>query len=75
MKLSYSVKEACAACGFGKEKIYAALHAGELAGKRIDGRTIILREELEKWLREKPEYSPRKIRSNELRRRREPVAA
>jgi excisionase family DNA binding protein len=74
MKLSYSVKEACAACGFGKEKIYAALHAGELAGKRIDGRTIILREELEKWLAAKPAYAPRRIKSNEMRKR-EPVAA
>jgi excisionase family DNA binding protein len=75
MKICYSIKDACIETSFSKDRLYRALRAGELTAKRVGGRTVILREELERWIAGSPEYKPRKIAINERRRRREPVAA
>jgi excisionase family DNA binding protein len=75
-KIAYNLKEACAATGCSKDRIYNALNAGELSAKRLGGRTYFMADELERWLREKPEYSPRTIKAHErFKTRREPVAA
>ena len=76
MKIAFSLKEAVAATGCSKDRIYRALNAGELSAKRVGGRTFFMADELERWLRDTPEYTPRRIKAHErFKTHREPVAA
>jgi excisionase family DNA binding protein len=68
MKIAYSVKEACAALGVGKDRLYQAMAAGQLKGKRLGGRTLIPAEELQRWFNGKPDYVPRVLPAHEKRR-------
>jgi excisionase family DNA binding protein len=53
-KLSYRVDEACAATGYGKTKIWRLIRAKKLAARKDDGVTIILREDLQTYLKSLP---------------------
>ncbi len=53
-KLSYRIDEACAATGYGKTKIWKLIRAKKLTAKKDDGVTIILREDLQTYLKNLP---------------------
>jgi Helix-turn-helix domain len=53
-KLSYRIDEACAATGYGKTKIWRLIRAKKLVAKKDDGVTIILREDLQTYLKSLP---------------------
>jgi excisionase family DNA binding protein len=49
-KQGLSVNEACAVAGIGKTKLYQAIGAGQLACRKFGKRTIVLREDLNRFL-------------------------
>lgn len=53
-KLSYTVDEAALALGLSRATVWDMLKVGELAAKRLRGRTLIAREELVRVLGEAP---------------------
>lgn len=54
-KLAYSVTEAASIIGIGRDKLYDAIRANQLRAKRDGGRTLILRGDLEAYLRALPD--------------------
>ncbi len=67
---AYSIEEAAYVCGLGKATIYVLLESHALRGKvlnigdtnRRTGRTLILREDLQKFLASLPDYTPMRER-------------
>lgn len=53
-KLAYTVEEAGAAIGVGRSMLFEMIRTGELQARKIRGRTIITREELQRLLRDAP---------------------
>lgn len=51
-KLSYTVKEAVAASGIGRSKLYELIRVGVLKPAKIGTRTLILRSDLEAMLQQ-----------------------
>jgi Helix-turn-helix domain len=49
-KEALSINETCDVSGFGKTKIYVAISAGQLVARKFGKRTIILREDLSRFL-------------------------
>ena len=49
-----SVTEACAVSGIGKTKLYEAISAGQLKARKCGKRTIILRDDLLRFLTSLP---------------------
>lgn len=45
-KISYSIREACAATSLGRTTVYAHIAAGRLQAVRVGGRTLIPAESL-----------------------------
>ncbi len=60
MQLSYSIKEICSLTGIGQTKIYEAINEGNLMAKKYGRRTIILKDDLETFLKNLPDmkHSP-----------------
>lgn len=56
--ICYTIDQACAATGIGKTKLYEALDSGVLPAKKWGKRTIILRDELKKYLSDLEAYVP-----------------
>lgn len=50
-KLAYRIDEATRASGIGRTKLYEAIKAGDLQPRKAGSRTLILREDLERFLR------------------------
>jgi excisionase family DNA binding protein len=50
-KLSFTVAEACSASGLGKTSLYEAIKSGALKSIFVAGRRLILREDLEAYLK------------------------
>ncbi len=46
--LAYSVSEACEVLPFGRTKIYELIKSGVIRSKKVDGRRLIPRRELER---------------------------
>ena len=46
-KISYTIKEASAACGISRSTLYGLIKAGELVTVKIGSRTLIRRADLE----------------------------
>jgi excisionase family DNA binding protein len=53
-RLAYTVMEACAALRVGRTKLYELLADKKLKAVALDGRTLILRDEIERFLTELP---------------------
>ena len=53
-KLAYTVAETAAALGLSAATVWAMLKDGDLAAKRLRGRTLVCREEIERVLSEAP---------------------
>lgn len=50
-KLAYRIDEASRASGIGRTKIYEEMKGGRLRACKVGNRTLILREDLERFLR------------------------
>lgn len=53
-KLTFSIPEAVAASGVSRSLIYVEIAAGRLRARKLGRRTIILREDLERYLKGLP---------------------
>jgi excisionase family DNA binding protein len=45
-KLAFTIDQACAAAGLGRNSIYDLMNSGTLPSRRVAGRRLILREDL-----------------------------
>jgi excisionase family DNA binding protein len=52
--LAYSVSEACAAARAGRTALYEAIRSGELRAVKRGRRTLILKDDLIRWLANLP---------------------
>lgn len=62
--LAYSIAEACARSGIGRTAIYDMINAGQLAARKRGRRTLILADDLRKYLELLP---PIKAKPSRLR--------
>ncbi|MGD0562866.1 MAG: DNA-binding protein [Roseiarcus sp.] len=58
-RYSLSIREFGAMTGFGRTAIYAALKDQRLFAKKLGKRTVILKEEAERFLKGLPDYDCR----------------
>ena len=54
MKITYTILEACKALGIGRTTFYTLRKAGLIACLKIGGRTVIHRDELERYVASLP---------------------
>jgi excisionase family DNA binding protein len=54
-RLAYSINEACALTGLGRDGLYGAIARGELVAKKFGARTVITSRDLERFLRSLPQ--------------------
>jgi excisionase family DNA binding protein len=52
--LAYSIAEACEIAGIGRTSIYEAINSGELIARKNGRRTVILSDDLRRWLQSLP---------------------
>jgi excisionase family DNA binding protein len=57
-KIAYKIPEAVQVAPVGKTRIYEALNSGALKAHKQGSHTIIMRSDLESWLRAMPKYEP-----------------
>jgi len=57
-KLAYKIPEAVQVAPVGKTRLYEALNSGALKAHKQGAHTIIMRDDLETWLRGLPDYEP-----------------
>jgi excisionase family DNA binding protein len=48
--LAYSIAQACEVANFGRTSIYEAINSGELIARKNGRRTVILSDDLRRWL-------------------------
>lgn len=56
MQLAYSIEDTMQATRLGKTKIYALIKEGRLTARKIDKRTVILKDDLERFLSSSEHY-------------------
>ena len=56
MKPTYSITEAAEALNLGRTKVYELIRQGELKARKIGKRTIILKDDLENFLKNLKSY-------------------
>jgi excisionase family DNA binding protein len=49
-RAAYTIAEACAVAGIRRTTLYKEIHSGELRAVKIGGRTVILVDDLRRWL-------------------------
>jgi len=59
-QLAFSVAKACKLADIGRTSLYAAIAAGELEAVKHGRRTLILAEDLRRWLQSLPAVQPKK---------------
>jgi excisionase family DNA binding protein len=52
--IAYTVKEACVHSRAGKTALYAAIRRGELVARKRGAKTLILEEDLRRWIEQLP---------------------
>jgi excisionase family DNA binding protein len=63
-RLALSVEEASVASALGRSTLYQAISSGDLIARKSGRRTVILREELQTYLKALPRAVPDQIRNN-----------
>jgi excisionase family DNA binding protein len=58
--LAYGVGAAAEAAGVGRDTLYRAIARGELTARKVGARTVILADELRRWLASMPAIKPRR---------------
>ena len=71
--LAFSIPAACKVAGVGRTKLYAAIASGALRARKNGAKNVILREDLQSWLRNLP--TERDVAPNNPRGRRGVPAA
>jgi excisionase family DNA binding protein len=56
-KIALSIPEAKELSGVGRSSIYEALKSGNLPGKKLGKSTLILRDDLIRWMQALPSYA------------------
>lgn len=69
-RLTYHVTEAAHALGISRSKLYQLIRAGEVAKTRIGGRSVVLANELERYLRHCADESAKKADQSAINSRR-----
>jgi excisionase family DNA binding protein len=59
MQLAMTIAEACAASRIGRTRVYEAIRAGELRARKHGKRTLILADDLRRWLESLPALTPK----------------
>ncbi len=59
--LAYSVPEACAMACAGRTSIYEAIQSGALRAVKRGSRTLILAEDLQRWVRSFPAITAKSV--------------
>jgi helix-turn-helix protein len=54
VKLGFSIKEAASASGLSRSLLYLAIAEGKLCARKCRGRTIVLRDDFERFLESLP---------------------
>lgn len=57
-RLGFTMEEAAATAAIGRTRVYAAVKDGKLKARKFGRRTVILREDLEAFLRALPAREP-----------------
>jgi excisionase family DNA binding protein len=57
--LAYSILEACEAARIGRTNLYEAIRSGELRAVKHGKRTLILADDLRRWLESLPAVTPK----------------
>jgi excisionase family DNA binding protein len=52
--IGLGIPQACEACGLGRTKIYAAIKSGDLPARKAGRRTIILPDDLSRFVKSLP---------------------
>jgi excisionase family DNA binding protein len=58
--LAYGIGPAAEAAGVGRDTLYRAIGRGELTARKVGARTVILADELKRWLAALPAIKPRR---------------
>jgi excisionase family DNA binding protein len=56
--LAYSIAEACEAARIGRTSVYEAINSRALIARKHGRRTVILAEDLHRWLQDLPVRTP-----------------
>lgn len=59
-QLAYSIEDICKITGIGRTKIYEAMNSGRLKARKLDGRTVVLKEDLDSFLKNLEPYISQK---------------
>jgi hypothetical protein len=63
--LAYSVEETLRLLGICRPKLYQEINAGRIVARKLGTRTIILADELRRYLNELPKFTPRQDKPND----------
>lgn len=55
-KIGYSISEAASSVGASKTEISLAISTRELAAHKVEGRCVILKDDICAWIRTKPSF-------------------